>query len=138
MICQNHPDADPETGYVHACGHHAQSAALLGIAASLKAPGALDGLSGKIKLMAVPAEELIEIGYREGLRKEGVIRYFGGKVEFMHRGFMDDVDLAFMVHTGNLGENLFSINTGNNGCMAKNINYLGVASHAGGAPPRGN
>lgn len=45
LICLEHPDADPETGAVHACGHCAQSAALLGLAAALKEPGALDGLS---------------------------------------------------------------------------------------------
>ncbi len=32
--------------------------------------------------MAVPAEELIEVGYREQLRAEGKIEFFGGKVEF--------------------------------------------------------
>lgn len=137
LICQNHPEADKKTGYVHACGHNAQSATLLGIAAALKTPGILDPFCGKIKLMAVPAEELIEIGYREGLRKEGIIHYLGGKVEFLYRGFMDDVDLAFMVHTSNIGDKLFGIGIGNNGCIAKNINYLGVASHAGGAPHAG-
>ena len=61
MLCQTHPEADPATGAVHACGHCAQSAALLGIAAALKEPGVLDGLCGKIRLVAVPAEELIEV-----------------------------------------------------------------------------
>ena len=37
LICWEHPDADPNTGAVHCCGHAAQSAALLGIAAALKA-----------------------------------------------------------------------------------------------------
>jgi metal-dependent amidase/aminoacylase/carboxypeptidase family protein len=23
LICPNHPESDPKTGYVHACGHHA-------------------------------------------------------------------------------------------------------------------
>ena len=80
LIVATHPECDPETGFVHACGHHAQSAALLGIAAALKQPGALDGMSGSIRLMAVPAEELIEIGYRASLREKGIIKYFGGKV----------------------------------------------------------
>ena len=35
MTCPDHPDADPQTGAVHCCGHAAQSAALLGIAAAL-------------------------------------------------------------------------------------------------------
>ena len=57
LICPTHSEADPETGAVHCCGHAAQSAALLGIAAALKEEGALDGLCGKIRLCAVPAEE---------------------------------------------------------------------------------
>ena len=44
-------------GCAHACGHHAQCAAMAGIALALKEPGALDGLSGAIRLMCVPAEE---------------------------------------------------------------------------------
>ena len=56
LICADHPDADPETGAVHCCGHHAQCAALVGLAAALKEPGVLDSLSGRIRLCAVPAE----------------------------------------------------------------------------------
>jgi len=59
IICPNHPEADPGTGAVHSCGHNAQCAALIGVAAALKEPGALDGLSGRIRLCAVPAEELL-------------------------------------------------------------------------------
>lgn len=137
LICTTHPNANPETGAVHACGHHAQSAALLGIAAALKEPGVLDGLCGKIRLCAVPAEELIELGYREELRKQGIIHYFGGKVEFMYRGFFDDVDAAFMFHTGGGSVPGYGIGRGQNGCIVKNISYEGVASHAGGAPQYG-
>ena len=61
LICATHPDADPETGYVHACGHCCQAAGLLGLAAALTEPGILDGWNGKIRLMAVPAEELIRL-----------------------------------------------------------------------------
>ena len=117
--------------------HIAHRAALLGIAAALKQPGALDGMSGSIRLMAVPAEELIEIGYRETLRQQGIIKYFGGKVEFMYRGFMDDCDIALLVHTSNSGKKGIGVGIGNNGCLTKNINYEGVSSHAGGAPHLG-
>lgn len=33
LICDGHPDADPETKAVHACGHNTQSAYLVGLAA---------------------------------------------------------------------------------------------------------
>lgn len=130
IICPSHPESDPMTGAVHSCGHNAQCAALLGLAAALKEPGILDQLSGRIRLCAVPAEELLEIEYRSRLRKEGKIKYFGGKSEFLYRGYFDGVDLAFMVHTSHA----FTTNKASVGCIAKRIIYKGVAAHAGGSP----
>lgn len=119
-------------GMSHACGHNAQGATLLGIAAALKMPGALDGLCGKIRLMATPAEEMIQLEFREELRKKGVISYLGGKIEFMHRGFLDDVDLAILVHVNTNEDGIeYKCSYGNNGCMAKTIKYKGRAAHAG-------
>lgn len=132
----NHPES--VNGMTHCCGHHGQGAALLGIAAALKEPGALEGMSGSIRLMAVPAEEMIQLAFREQLRKKGVIRYLGGKVEFMARGYFDGVDLAMMVHGAVMGEEAdFSCELGNNGCLAKTIRFKGRSSHAGGAPHLG-
>ena len=133
IICPTHPEADPETGAVHSCGHHAQCATLLGIAAALTEPGMLDGLCGKIRLCAVPAEELLEIEYRSSLRAQGKIKYYGGKSEFLSRGYFDGVDLAFMVHTSGA----YAVDGGSVGCIAKNIIYKGRAAHAGGAPWQG-
>ncbi len=127
----DHPAA--VDGCAHACGHHAQCAALVGIALALKEPGALDGLSGSIRLMATPAEELIEIEYRNSLRQQGVIKYLGGKVELLYRGYMDDVDICYLFHTRPDGKYTFDY-SGCNGCVAKEIVYEGKAAHAGGAP----
>ena len=135
VICPGHPECDKTTGAVHSCGHNAQCAALLGIAAALTEDGMLDGLSGRIKLCAVPAEELLEIEYRMQLREEGKISFLGGKSEFLSRGYFDDVDIAFMVHTSQ-GEG-FAARVGSVGCVAKKIIYKGKASHAGGSPWKG-
>ena len=138
LIVRNHPDANPETAAVHACGHNAQCATLIGVAAAMKEPGALEGMCGSIRFIAVPAEELIELGYREELRKKGIIRYFGGKVEFIYRGYLDGVDMAMMIHSGSLKEGkALNINAGCNGCVTKNILFKGVSAHAGGAPEKG-
>ena len=130
IICPDHKCADPKTGAVHSCGHHAQCAALIGVAASLKEQSVARQLCGKIKLCFVPAEELLELEYRSELKKKGIIKYYGGKGEFLYRGYFDDVDLAFMVHT----LKSFSVNKRADGCLAKNIIYKGVAAHAGGSP----
>lgn len=132
LLCPAHPEADKETGAVHCCGHNAQTAALLGVAAALCEPEIKEKLCGKIKLCAVPAEELIELDYRTELKKAGKIKYFGGKTEFLSRGYFDDVDMAFMVHT-TAGEE-FSIKIGGVGCIAKRVDYRGVSSHAGSRP----
>ena len=130
IICPEHKEANPETGAVHACGHNAQCAALVGIAAALKEPGILDKLCGKIRLCAVPAEELLEIEYRSELKKQGKIKYLNGKSEFLHRGYFDGVDIAFMLHT----ESIFYVQKGSIGFITKRIIYKGVSAHAGGAP----
>lgn len=135
IICPEHPECNKETGAVHSCGHNAQCAALLGVAAALKEPGILDKFCGKIMLCAVPAEELLEIEYRSELRKDGKIQFFGGKSEFLARGYFDDIDLAFMVHTTVAD---YSVRAGSVGCLAKKITYKGKASHAGGSPWNGN
>lgn len=139
LYCADHPDCDKETKAVHACGHHAQCAAILGLAAALKEDGALDGLSGKIKLCLVPAEEGIEVEYRMDLIKQGKISFVSGKQEFLARGFFDDVDVAFMVHTKKTENpnHFFSITKGHNGLIRKRIIINGKAAHAGAHPDSG-
>ena len=133
-----HPEA--VNGMAHLCGHHAQCAAMLGIAAALKEPGALDGLSGSVRLMLVPSEELVQVSFRDKLREEGNIRYFGGKPEFMHRGFFDGVSMAMMVHQGGPARSdgvVFDALIGCNGCITKKIVFKGKTAHAGANPNMG-
>lgn len=133
-----HPHADPETTAAHACGHHCQVAMMLGVAVGLKAAGVTEGLSGRVALIAVPAEEYIEVEYRDELRRQGKIEFLGGKPEFIRLGALDDVDLAMMTHTSsNASEGKIAFGGTNNGIVAKRIQFLGRASHAGGAPHMG-
>ena len=134
-----HPHANPETTAAHACGHHCQIGMMLGVATALQADGVLENLSGRVALMAVPAEEYIEVEYRDDLRREGKLEFIGGKPEFIRLGALDDVDLAMMTHTSSGDGDAGSIAFGgtNNGMVAKRIRFLGRASHAGGAPHMG-
>ncbi|MCL2007458.1 MAG: amidohydrolase [Treponema sp.] len=137
VICASHPEADPETGAVHACGHHTQCAYLVGVAGILKDPQILETLSGKIRLIAVPAEELLELEFRASLRDKGTIKYFGGKVEFLYRGVFDGMSAAIMSHSGgSISEKPLVLYKGNNGCITKTITFKGKAAHAGGGPHR--
>ena len=99
MKVHGHPHADPLSEAAHACGHHCQIAMMLGVAMALKPDSVKETLSGRIALMAVPAEEYIEIEYRDTLRRQGKIEFLGGKQEFISRGALDDVDIAMMTHT---------------------------------------
>ena len=138
LICATHPEADPKTGYVHACGHHAQCAAMVGIASALKEEGALDGLCGKIKLCLVPAEEGCEVSFRQELIEKGVITFTSGKPEFISRRYFDDVDICYMIHTLTMPEGKkFHLATGANGVIRKKTTFHGRAAHAGGSPHKG-
>ncbi len=135
LLCSGHFHADPQTGAAHACGHNAQSAALLGIAAALKEPGMLDGLCGKIRLCAVPAEETGELAFRQSLKDQGILTHFSGKREFLHRGYFAGVDMAMLVH--HLPVDYFSVDGKAVGVVAKRAVFKGTAAHAGASPHLG-
>lgn len=99
LILPDHPAADPSTGAVHACGHHAQVAGLLGAAMGLRTAAVMPHLNGAVALMAVPAEECLEVALRRSWIKQEKIGFLGGKQELIRLGHFDDVDLAMMIHT---------------------------------------
>ncbi|MHB0884429.1 MAG: amidohydrolase [Bacillota bacterium] len=138
VVCPGHPQADPLTGAAHACGHNCQIATMLGTGLGLLDSGVMAELDGEVVLMAVPAEEYVEIEYRQKLRDEGKIRFLGGKQEFIARGEFEHIDLAMMVHTGapEAGRDA-TIGGTSNGFIGKFIRYVGREAHAGGAPHRG-
>ena len=138
LIVNEHPHANPETGAAHACGHHCQIGMIMGAAMALAQPEVLNSLSGRLAFMAVPAEEYIEIEYRDSLRRLGKLEFLGGKPELVRIGEFDDIDLAMMCHTtSNPNEGQFCISGTNNGTVAKKIQFVGKGAHAGGAPHLG-
>ena len=138
LIVNEHPHANSGTGAAHACGHHCQIAMMLGATMGLMQPDVLNSLSGRLVFMAVPAEEYIEIEYRDNLRQDGKIEFLGGKPELVKLGEFDDIDMAMMLHTtSNPDEKKLCISETNNGTLAKRIQFIGRGSHAGGAPHLG-
>ena len=137
-IVPGHAHANPETNAAHACGHHCQIGSMLAATIGLQAEGVLDSLSGRVAVIAVPAEEYIEIEFRDDLRAQGKLEFLGGKTEFIAKGALDDVDMAMMTHTisPNEGASLMIGGT-NNGMVAKRITFTGRAAHAGAAPHDG-
>ena len=138
LVVAGHPEADPETGAAHACGHNAQIAGLLGAAMGLLDAGVLPHLAGRVVFFAVPAEEYGDVEWRVAQARAGRMEFLGGKPELMRLGYFDDVDLAMMIHTtARTEDGKAGTPTSNNGCVVKTIRYLGRAAHAGAAPHRG-
>lgn len=136
VVCFEHPKADPITGAAHACGHNAQIAAMLGAAMGLVGAGVKEVLGGDVVFFGVPAEEYVEISYRERLRRNGLLRYLGGKPELIFQGAFEDVDMALMMHA-HIVNGKAGLADSYNGCITKLIKYVGKAAHAGGAPDKG-
>lgn len=137
LIIPSHPDADPETGAVHACGHNCQSAILLGAAIAFSQENSMQDLAGSIRFISVPAEETIDLEFRNGLIKDGIIGYVAGKVEYLYRGLFDDVDMAIMIHADTSQDKMFGVFKGSDGCITKHFEFEGKSSHAGIAPHLG-
>lgn len=138
LVNPDHPMADPETGAVHACGHNAQLAHLVGTAFGLVGSGVVDDLDGAVEFVAVPAEEYLDLDYRRDLLDAGDIEFFGGKQELIRRGYVDDWDAAAMMHAGSdTPERTITSDFSTNGFVGKFVTYRGTEAHAGAAPEEG-
>ena len=139
VVAPGHRCADPKTGAAHSCGHNCMCAGLVGVGYAFAGTGIMEELSGDVVLMAVPAEEYVEIEYRNELKKAGKIWFLGGKQEFVKLGVFDDIDIMIMQHTSTFdGTGVKGVCGGTgNGFMGKLVRYIGKEAHAGGAPHLG-
>lgn len=139
VISPSHPYADPQTGAAHCCGHNIQIANMYAVGLGLQKSGIMEHLDGEVVLFAVPAEEFVEIEYRNKLREEGKIKYLGGKQDLIARGDFEDIDFAMQMHvtpTDN-PNGVLGLRSTTNGFIGKLIKYHGKASHAAIAPDKG-
>jgi amidohydrolase len=135
ILVPSNPNADPVTGAAHACGHNASIAGMIAAGVGLLDSGVMKELDGDVSLMAVPAEELVELEYRNKLRQEGKLVFLAGKQEFIRLGVLDGVDMVLMFHLKEIDPiQKVLIGATHNGVIAKFIRYKGKESHAGGAP----
>lgn len=139
IVCREHPMSDPVTGAAHCCGHNVQIANLVAVAMAVKDVDGMKYLGGDLVLFAVPAEEYVEIEYRNKLREEKKIEFLGGKAQIIAEGGFDDVDMALQMHVdpATHPEGNFQVGNTSNGFIGKLITYRGKAAHAAGAPDKG-
>ncbi|MFA6505059.1 MAG: amidohydrolase [Treponemataceae bacterium] len=135
VVCPLHPHADTATGAAHSCGHNSQIAAMLGAAIGLSSSGVMAELDGDVAFLAVPAEEYVELEWRERLVQDGKIVFFGGKQEFIRLGALDDIDMGMMIHShGGIAERRVLLSPDSSGFVGKIVKYTGKEAHAGAAP----
>ncbi len=138
VVCPLHANADPLTGAAHSCGHNSQIAAMLGAAIGLAGSGAMEELDGDVAFLAVPAEEYVELEWRERQVADGRIVFFGGKQEFIRLGALDDIDMGMMIHShGGIAERRVVLSLDSSGFIGKIVRYHGKEAHAGAAPFEG-
>ena len=134
----SHPGADSNSGAAHACGHHVQIGALLGVATALVNPEVKHSISGNVVFILTPAEEFIDIEERLVRRKNGEIEFLSGKQEMIRLGAFDGIDMAMMIHASNDdGKGTFSVGGTTNAHVTHQVRYIGKSAHAGGAPHKG-
>lgn len=131
-----HPDANPETGASHCCGHNAQITGVYGSLFALADEEVKAALDGNINFFAVPAEEFVDIEFKNGLIKEGKIAYGGGKCELIRIGALDDIDVTIGHHIDPTCD-IRVANASSNGFVNKTVKFMGKASHAAGSPEKG-
>mgnify|MGYP004703652007 CR=1 FL=1 len=141
VVCHDHPHADKDTGAAHSCGHNAQIAMMVGVAMGLTDAEAMQHLDGDVVIMAVPAEEYVELDFRQRLRRDGKIKFLGGKQELLHLGEFDDINMAMMCHSESETParvvRVPGAGIGSNGFIGKTVQYIGKEAHAGGMPDQG-
>ncbi|MFV0529434.1 MAG: M20/M25/M40 family metallo-hydrolase [Lachnospiraceae bacterium] len=140
IMCPSHPFADSTTKVAHACGHHAQMAAVYGAAIALMDAQIREQLDGNLSFFAVPAEEYIDAAKREVLRDEDGIVFAGsGKSELVRLGEFDSISIGLTTHVHMLPvqEDLLLGNVACNGFTPKNVTVHGRTAHAAIAPWEG-
>ncbi|MCQ4923139.1 amidohydrolase [Tissierella carlieri] len=136
IVCNGHQDA-LDSGASHTCGHNVQIAGMLAVAIGLIKSDVYKELDGKIDFIATPAEEFVELDYRNKLKEKGIIKYFGGKQELIRNGTFDDVDISIMFHVLDTGDKKVLVGPVSNGFIGKDVRFIGREAHAGNAQHKG-
>ena len=97
----SHPDANEE-GAVHDKGNNHQIAMMIAVAIGLIKSHAVQNLDGKVTFIAVPAQEAVDLDYRDDLIGKGEIRYRYGIKELLRRECFDEVDIALSIQNMDL------------------------------------
>ena len=137
--CRAHPQADRENGTAHACGHHAQLAAMIGAAWAFGDEEVRASMDGSLSFLAVPAEEYIDAEKRIRFKKRAWAFLHREKASSYAPGVFDDTDIVMTthVHMVPVEEDFYLGNPASNGFSAEKVTIRGKSSHAAIAPWEG-
>ncbi|MCD8369482.1 MAG: amidohydrolase [Clostridiales bacterium] len=122
---------------IHSCGHSIQTAVMAYVLKLLKESGIVERLGGTVSFIATPAEEFIDLDFREELVREGRIVSCSGKQDMIAHGVFDDIDCVLSMHINGDTDTLFDVGSTLTGFMVKKAVFQGRAAHSGAAPHLG-
>lgn len=133
VYAPSHWRADRETGAAHNCGHYTQVAIALALYRYFFGSGRYRALDYRLTFIFVPAEEYLDLAYRDELLASGRISFYGGKPEAMKLGVFDDVDIGICVHAmgGHFTQRTIETNCDLAGFLYKRYTFQGKTTHAG-------
>lgn len=133
VYAPSHMRANPETGAAHNCGHYSQVGIGLALYKYLYESKAFESYDYKITFIFVPAEEYLDLDYRDKLMQNNEITHYGGKPEAMKLGVFDDIDFALCTHAigGEVTKRTIETNLSLAGFLYKKYKFIGKATHAG-------
>lgn len=133
VYAPSHFHADANTGAAHNCGHYSQIGIGLALFRALIENNVYEDFDYDISFVFTPAEEYLDLNYRQKLIDAGEIVYFGGKPEAMRLNVFDEFDFALASHSmgGNYQRRSIEVNSNLAGFLYKKYLFKGKASHAG-------
>ncbi|TDQ33439.1 M20/M25/M40 family metallo-hydrolase [Aureibacillus halotolerans] len=133
VYAPTHMHAAKETGAAHNCGHYTQVGIALALYRHLLESNDYENYDFSVTFVFIPAEEYLDLPYRDKLIAEGKISHYGGKPEAMKLGAFDEFDFALCVHAmgGVFPKRTIEINCDLAGFLYKRYTFNGKPSHAG-------
>jgi amidohydrolase len=124
-------------GASHCCGHNAQIAIMLGVFMAFFNSEIYKKLNGNITFISTPAEELLDLNYREKLIAANKIEYYSGKQNMIKDGIFDNIDLVLSSHAAANPNKFIELNVDLAGFIIKKVKFIGKPAHSGLAPHEG-
>lgn len=129
----NHPFVHGVDNAAHSCGHSSQVVMMIGAFLALR-----DSLGlGQVTLFFCPAEEFVDLEYRQQLKQQGLISAYGGKQEMLLKGVFAGVDCFISGHGMADSEYRYSLASSLAGFTYLAFKFKGQSAHAAVLPHLG-